>query len=197
MSIKHLRDKFNSHREVLKHAIPPRFSVLYFSHTICPYPFKYSPPSVTMKSIGKARPGAGSHVDSHPPSSSSSLKADGAEQPLDADIEKSAPSGGNSDNEKIGVVPTGQDPSVFPDGGFDAWFAVAGGFCMIFVSFGWINCVSCLLILTELMILINVLNKIQVLAFFKITTSRTNSKHITIVPFHGFLPQNHSCFSSG
>lgn len=28
----------------------------------------------------------------------------------------------------------------FPDGGFDAWFCIAGGFCNIFSSFGWVNC---------------------------------------------------------
>ena len=31
-------------------------------------------------------------------------------------------------------------PSSFPDGGFDAWFCVVGGFCTIFASLGWINC---------------------------------------------------------
>lgn len=32
------------------------------------------------------------------------------------------------------------DPSQFPDGGFKAWSVVAGGFCSLFCSFGWINC---------------------------------------------------------
>lgn len=32
------------------------------------------------------------------------------------------------------------DPDAFPDGGFQAWFCIAGGFCSIFSSFGWINC---------------------------------------------------------
>jgi hypothetical protein len=32
------------------------------------------------------------------------------------------------------------DPNAFPDGGFEAWFCIAGGFCTIFSSFGWINC---------------------------------------------------------
>ncbi|KAI2616187.1 major facilitator superfamily domain-containing protein [Hypomontagnella submonticulosa] len=30
----------------------------------------------------------------------------------------------------------------FPDGGFDAWFCIAGGFCNIFSSFGWVNCIG-------------------------------------------------------
>jgi hypothetical protein len=34
----------------------------------------------------------------------------------------------------------GPDPNVFPDGGWEAWLAVAGGFFTIFASFGWINC---------------------------------------------------------
>ena len=32
------------------------------------------------------------------------------------------------------------DPNTFPDGGFEAWLVVAGGFCTVFSSFGWINC---------------------------------------------------------
>jgi hypothetical protein len=32
------------------------------------------------------------------------------------------------------------DPNNFPDGGFEAWLVVAGGFCTVFSSFGWINC---------------------------------------------------------
>lgn len=43
-------------------------------------------------------------------------------------------------NEPRQVVAAGPDPAVYPDGGFDAWIAVAGGFCTIFASFGWINC---------------------------------------------------------
>lgn len=34
----------------------------------------------------------------------------------------------------------GPDPNVFPDGGWEAWLAVAGGFFTVFASFGWINC---------------------------------------------------------
>jgi hypothetical protein len=33
-------------------------------------------------------------------------------------------------------------PGPPPDGGFDAWLAVLGGFCIVFASFGWINCKS-------------------------------------------------------
>ena len=32
------------------------------------------------------------------------------------------------------------DPSQFPDGGLAAWLVVAGAFCCVFCSFGWINC---------------------------------------------------------
>jgi hypothetical protein len=38
----------------------------------------------------------------------------------------------------VGVNPW--DPSQFPDGGVKAWLVVAGGFCCLFCSFGWINC---------------------------------------------------------
>ncbi len=34
------------------------------------------------------------------------------------------------------------DPASFPDGGLDAWLVVLGGFCCLFCSFGWINCMA-------------------------------------------------------
>jgi hypothetical protein len=37
---------------------------------------------------------------------------------------------------------TKPNPDDFPDGGLQAWMVVAGGFCAIFCSFGWINCVQ-------------------------------------------------------
>lgn len=37
-------------------------------------------------------------------------------------------------------MPPGLDPASFPDGGVEAWTVVAGAFCCLFVSFGWINC---------------------------------------------------------
>lgn len=36
--------------------------------------------------------------------------------------------------------PPKADLNAFPDGGFQAWFCIAGGFCAIFSSFGWVNC---------------------------------------------------------
>ncbi|KAK5136692.1 hypothetical protein LTR08_002345 [Meristemomyces frigidus] len=33
-------------------------------------------------------------------------------------------------------------PSQYPDGGRQAWLCVAGGFCCLFCSFGWINCIG-------------------------------------------------------
>ncbi|KAI1658092.1 major facilitator superfamily domain-containing protein [Daldinia decipiens] len=38
--------------------------------------------------------------------------------------------------------PSGPDPNAFPDGGFEAWFCIAGGFCTVFSSFGWVNCIG-------------------------------------------------------
>lgn len=44
-------------------------------------------------------------------------------------------------SEKVNnLTPSIQDPHAFPDGGFQAWFCIAGGFCTIFSSFGWVNC---------------------------------------------------------
>lgn len=40
------------------------------------------------------------------------------------------------------AVPGGINPADFPDGGRDAWLAVMGGWCCLFVSFGWINCIG-------------------------------------------------------
>lgn len=34
------------------------------------------------------------------------------------------------------------DPSAFPDGGAEAWLAVLGCFCALFVSFGWIGAIG-------------------------------------------------------
>lgn len=33
-------------------------------------------------------------------------------------------------------------PSQFPDGGKDAWLCLAGAFCCLFCSFGWLNCLG-------------------------------------------------------
>jgi hypothetical protein len=41
---------------------------------------------------------------------------------------------------KLKVESTSPNPDNFPDGGLQAWMVVAGGFCSIFCSFGWINC---------------------------------------------------------
>ena len=39
-------------------------------------------------------------------------------------------------------APAGPDPNDFPDGGLQAWLVVLGGFCTVFASFGWINCIG-------------------------------------------------------
>ena len=57
-----------------------------------------------------------------------------AENPAEADLEKAV----SEKKPAVGMI----DPSSFPDGGFEAWMVVAGAFCCLFVSFGWINCKS-------------------------------------------------------
>ena len=42
--------------------------------------------------------------------------------------------------------PSKKDPSTFPDGGLEAWLVVAGAFCGVFCSFGWINCLFQLMV---------------------------------------------------
>lgn len=44
-------------------------------------------------------------------------------------------------SEKLDAPPAGPPgPGPPPDGGLQAWMTVLGGFCGLFVSFGWINC---------------------------------------------------------
>lgn len=46
------------------------------------------------------------------------------------------------------------DLDAFPDGGFQAWLCIAGGFCSIFSSFGWINCMIAKAFSTKLPIIL-------------------------------------------
>ncbi|KAJ4367260.1 hypothetical protein N0V83_006841 [Neocucurbitaria cava] len=46
------------------------------------------------------------------------------------------------ETEKAAPVVVGPDPTAFPDGGLEAWLVVVGGFCTVFASFGWINCIG-------------------------------------------------------
>jgi hypothetical protein len=90
-------------------------------------------------------PSEDAFVQVEPPIHSASSSQDeeiDAQQHVSGDIEKATPLDDDDDhsNEPRQVAPTGPDPAAFPDGGFDAWMAVAGGFCTIFASFGWINC---------------------------------------------------------
>jgi MFS family permease len=43
---------------------------------------------------------------------------------------------------KSQVAPGGINPADFPDGGLEACLVVLGGWCSLFVSFGWINCIG-------------------------------------------------------
>lgn len=44
-----------------------------------------------------------------------------------------------NDIEKVASA-VAPNPADFPDGGLEAWLVVLGGFCLVFASFGWINC---------------------------------------------------------
>lgn len=46
----------------------------------------------------------------------------------------------DADPENAASPPSGPNPHDYPDGGWEAWLVVAGGFCTVFASFGWINC---------------------------------------------------------
>lgn len=44
------------------------------------------------------------------------------------------------DLEKVPTKPGIHDAKSFPDGGWKAWLVVSGAFCVMFCSFGWVNC---------------------------------------------------------
>ena len=48
---------------------------------------------------------------------------------------------GNMNNYTDSTV-RGPDPGDFPDGGFEAWLVILGGWCCLFVSFGWITSIG-------------------------------------------------------
>ncbi|RDL31922.1 uncharacterized protein BP5553_09324 [Venustampulla echinocandica] len=54
----------------------------------------------------------------------------------EADLEKSGAI------PRSNVAPGGVNPADFPDGGLEAWLVVLGGWCSLFCSFGWINCIG-------------------------------------------------------
>jgi hypothetical protein len=56
----------------------------------------------------------------------------------DGDIEK----GGDSPAKPQGPPPGAFNPRDNPDGGLQAWLCVTGDFCILFCSFGWINCIG-------------------------------------------------------
>ena len=73
------------------------------------------------------------------PALSKEAKATSGEQNLPGttvDVEK-----GKLDGPPAGGPPA-FNPADFPDGGSKAWLVVAGGWCCLFISFGWINCQS-------------------------------------------------------
>lgn len=90
------------------------------------------------------------------------------------------------------------DPDDFPDGGFRAWLCIAGGFCTVFSSFGWVNCKTMTLFppfcgwprtaLTK--------RSQQVSEFSKITTRPTNLRPTRPVLLHGSQQPSPSCCSS-
>ncbi|KAE9969561.1 hypothetical protein BLS_001601 [Venturia inaequalis] len=88
-------------------------------------------------------------IDSEVPSSCASIQSKEMEQRSFHDVEKAIPldkreanKSPTFDDKNQAQVSSGANPSEPPDGGFQAWLAVAGGFCTIFASFGWINCIG-------------------------------------------------------
>ena len=92
---------------------------------------------------------------------------------LKVDMEKSA-------------TPSPMDPASFPDGGLNAWLVVLGGFCCLFCSFGWINCMLPLECITR-KDPIKVDNR-QVSVFFRTITKRISCGNCRQVLLLGSLP---------
>lgn len=62
--------------------------------------------------------------------------SDHTTSPLDMSSERISDEEEQIANEKA------PDPSPFPDGGRTAWLVVAGAWCCMFASFGWITCIG-------------------------------------------------------
>ncbi|TKA61019.1 hypothetical protein B0A55_11444, partial [Friedmanniomyces simplex] len=75
-------------------------------------------------------------TDPAPTDTEATILPDLAQRPT-TDVEKGA---GTSPPR---TAPSGAfDPRQNPDGGLQAWLCVFGGFCVLFCSFGWINCIG-------------------------------------------------------
>ncbi|TKA73865.1 hypothetical protein B0A55_04478 [Friedmanniomyces simplex] len=75
-------------------------------------------------------------TDPAPTDTEATILPDVAQAPT-TDVEKAA---GTSPPR---TAPSGAfDPRQNPDGGLQAWLCVFGGFCVLFCSFGWINCIG-------------------------------------------------------
>lgn len=85
------------------------------------------------------------------------------------------------------------DPDVFPDGGFQAWLCIAGGWCTVFSSFGWVNCT-----VTPFPFFVGVYtdSNRKALASSRITIKPTSSLHTVQVTWHGYQRQRGLCYSS-
>lgn len=59
------------------------------------------------------------------------------QQKAQPDAEKAIPDGPPNDPSKNPF-----DPRNNPDGGTQAWLCALGGWCVLFASFGWINCIG-------------------------------------------------------
>lgn len=100
-----------------------------------------------------SRPGS-SHTDATMTSSTNDLRIGGDAKPsVDSDGEKPTTNPTTDTNmNSATIVPTPgamekgavspMHPSQFPDGGTQAWLTIVGSFCILIVSFGWVNCIG-------------------------------------------------------
>lgn len=87
---------------------------------------------------------------------------------------------------------TGPNPDDPPDGGFQAWLVVVGGFCAVFCGFGWINCEN---LSTVDVTAVRFANVTKVSVSSKITMNAINCNITLRVLSPGSLRPNPSCCS--
>lgn len=74
-------------------------------------------------------------------STTSSLHDEKSRAP-ERDVEKLAQDESHIDAATLPQTVSPYHPSQFPDGGKDAYLCLLGGFCCLFCSFGWLNCLG-------------------------------------------------------
>ena len=104
------------------------------------------PPSSVSDETEKLPEDYGSKLEESPDRSLDEIRSQNQE--TEANIFPESEAVAEADLEKGGVAPPPQpviggiNPADFPDGGLEANLVLLGGWCCLFCSFGWINCIG-------------------------------------------------------